>query len=180
MDNTSNATERAATATLTNKTLTSPTINGTVAGSATFPPRTGSGAAEAWLSNPAGNGYLLRSTAAGVRSWVAPLDVNGSLSINGDFATLGDVYFGSTFAAIGLVSLADSFVTGGAVTFAGGYSFSAFLTGSTSITFPTSGTLGADHDVLAPPHDEHGGRSYLHEDPLRVERGWLAYWLERY
>ena len=51
VDNTSNVTERAATATLTNKTLTSPTINGTVAGNATFPPRIGTGAADAVAGN---------------------------------------------------------------------------------------------------------------------------------
>lgn len=85
VDNTSNATERAATATLSGKTLSNPTINGSTQGIATYTPASGATATlDLAISNihsitmPAGNAVLAVSNAVAGKLFVVEVIQDGS------------------------------------------------------------------------------------------------------
>lgn len=65
-------------------------------------------------------------------------NANRNVSYNGDFST------GGTFTTTSTFNSGGAFSTAGAFTMSGAFGFTGTLTGTTNVTFPTSGTLIGD------------------------------------
>ena len=93
-----------------------------------------------------GNGIGVATDVA--MSGDATIDDTGAVtvgSIGGEAVSLGGALTtGSTVTTTGAVSLGGALTTGGALAFAGAYATTLTVTGGTSVTLPTSGTLLAN------------------------------------
>ena len=58
-----------------------------------------SGGAEGWLGNPPADGYILSSSTAGVRSWIAPPSGGSTITLTGDVTGSGTTSIATAIAA---------------------------------------------------------------------------------
>jgi hypothetical protein len=92
----------------------------------------------------AGNGLTLTGTAFSIDTSIT-VDKTTSQTLTNKTLSTGVVYnggvIGSTYGGTGVNNGSSTITIGGSVTMSGAYTFAGTLTGNTSVTFPTTGTL---------------------------------------
>ena len=92
----------------------------------------------------AGNGLTLTGTQFSIDTSIT-VDKTTSQTLTNKTLSTGVVYnggvIGSTYGGTGVNNGSSTITIGGNVTFSGAYTFSGTLSGNTSVTFPTTGTL---------------------------------------